>query len=313
MDIQFQRMKQSKKLCLLFVLMTFCSALLAQVQSKKEQPLWPGDIPDNPIRYNSELVRSERVHESSPSKKNRVFSQVSVPTYILFQPEKGKAKDVAIVICPGGGFRDVWFDREGVDFAMWLAKRGITSLVLKYRTFNPDSEGFKLSREIYNKEVYSDAKQAIHILRSQADELQIDKNKIGIGGYSAGGALALLSALEVYEESKPDYANFSTGTLPDFACLVYPGIRDTIIEHTKGKDNIPPMFIINGAQDDVTPADKCIELYRTLLEKNIPAEFHIYSKGKHGFDSGIGRGHSVAMWQDSFISWLRDTGFLLNE
>ena len=241
---------------------------------------------------------------------NRVFSQVSEPTYVLYQAEKNKANGVAVVICPGGGFRDVWIDREGTDFALWLAQKGITSLVLKYRTFNPDAEGFSLERETYNREVYADALQAIHILRSQAAELNIDLNKIGIAGYSAGGALALMAALEIFEDGLPEYTSFKENTLPDFACLIYPGVDDAFLQAIKTKDQIPPMFMINGAEDDVTPAYKCIDLYSARLEKNISAELHIYSKGRHGFDSGIGRGFGVASWQDSFILWLKDMKFL---
>ena len=277
-----------------------------QSQSMQELPLWPGGIPDNPIVYTQEKVRSEGVSESSPSGMNRVFSQVSEASYVLYQAEKNIANGVAVVICPGGGFRDVWIDREGTDFALWLAQKGITSLVLKYRTFNPDAEGFSLERETYNREVYADALQAIHILRSQAAELNIDLNKIGIAGYSAGGALALMAALEIYEDSLPEYTSFKENTLPDFACLIYPGIDDAFLQAIKTKDQIPPMFMINGAEDDVTPANKCIELYSALLEKKIPVELHIYAKGRHGFDSGIGRGFGVASWQDSFILWLKD-------
>ncbi|MCK4991149.1 MAG: prolyl oligopeptidase family serine peptidase, partial [Bacteroidales bacterium] len=233
-------------------------------------------------------------------------SQVSEPTYVLYQAEKNIANGVAVVICPGGGFRDVWFDREGTDFALWLAQKGITSLVLKYRTFNPDAEDFSLQRETYNGEVYADALQAIHVLRSQAAELNIDLNKIGIAGYSAGGALALMAALDIYEDSLPKYTRFKENTLPDFACLIYPGIDDVFLQAIKTKEQIPPMFMINGAEDDVTPANKCIELYSALLEKKVPAELHIYAKGRHGFDSGIGRGFGVASWQDSFILWLKD-------
>ena len=277
-----------------------------QSQSMQELPLWPDGIPDNPIVYTQQKVRSEGVNESSPSGMNRVFSQVSEPTYVLYQAEKSIANGVAVLICPGGGFRDVWIDREGTDFALWLAQKGITSLVLKYRTFNPDAEGFSLERETYNREVYADALQAIHILRSQAAELNIDLNKIGIAGYSAGGALALMAALEIYENSLPEYTSFKENTLPDFACLIYPGIDDAFLQAIKTMDQIPPMFMINGAEDDVTPANKCIELYSALLEKKIPAELHIYAKGRHGFDSGIGRGFGVASWQDSFIIWLKD-------
>lgn len=301
-----------KQLSVLPILFLFAFFLNTSVKSQTpiEKTLWPDGIPNNPIHYLEEKVRSEVVNESSLSKKNRVFSQVSTPTYILYQPKKKKANGVAVVICPGGGFRDVWFDREGVDLALWLAKKGITSLVLKYRTFNKDAENFSLERDVYNTEVYADAKQAIYILRSQAEPLGIDKNKIGIGGFSAGGALSLFAALEIYENNLPDYAKFNQNTLPDFACLLYPGVRDGFYTAIKQKEHIPPMFLVNGAEDDITPPNKCIQLYSVLLDKNVPAELHIYAKGRHGFDSGIGRGYSVASWQDSFISWLKDLKFI---
>lgn len=295
-------MKQLIRVFFVLVLCTLSSNTLVKSQTPIEHPLWSDEIPNNLIKYEKEKVRDEKVNESSLSQKNRVFSQVSEPTYQLYQPDKKIANGVAIVICPGGGFRDVWFDREGADLALWLAQKGITSLVLKYRTFNKDAKNFSLGREVYNAEVYADAKQAIHILRSNAEELGIETKKIGIGGFSAGGALALLAALETYENELPDYAKFNQSTIPDFACLIYPGVRDGFLTAIKQKENIPPMFLANGAEDDITPANKCINSYSALIEKNVSAELHIYSKGRHGFDSGIGRGHSVASWQNSFIN-----------
>jgi len=302
-------MKKLNHLIPVLLLGLFISNAPVKSQQPGEIPLWSEGIPDNPVKYVQEKVRNENVNAASPSQKNRVFSQVSLPTYVLYQAEQSKANGVAVVICPGGGFRDVWFDREGVDFAMWLAERGISSLVLKYRTYNSDAVDFSLDRNRYNAEVYADAMQAIHILRSQADELNIDKNKIGIGGYSAGGALSLYAALEVYESKLPSYASFNQNTKPDFAFLIYPGISDEILNIVQQKEFIPPMFIINGAEDDVTPADRCLDLYSALLKKNIPAELHVYSKGTHGFDSGIGRGYGVASWQDSFLNWMKDLEF----
>lgn len=302
-------MKKLKQLIPIVLLGLFFFKTLLVAQTPAEQPLWPEGIPDNPVKYTKEKVRNEKVNAGSLSQKNRVFSQVSNPTYMIFQPEQGKANGVAVVICPGGGFRDVWFDREGVDFAMWLAEKGISSLVLKYRTFNSDAEGFSLDRNRYNTEVYADAKKAIHILRSRAAELNIDKEKIGIGGYSAGGALALYVSLDIFENELPAYADFHQNTNPNFAFLIYPGISQASMDAAKQKENIPPMFMINGAEDDVTPASKCLELYGVLLKKNIPAEIHVYSKGGHGFDSGVGRGKGIASWQDSFLNWLKDMKF----
>jgi len=258
----------------LLVIALFSNTLL-MAQLQPELPLWPDGIPDNPVNYEEEKVRTYDAHESSPSHSNRVFSQVSNPTYMLFRPEKNKANGVAMVICPGGGFRDVWYDAEGVDFALWLAEQGITSLVLKYRTFNKDAVGFTLERDLYNGEVYADAKQAIHILRSQAKELKIDKNKVGIGGFSAGGALSLFASFEIYENILPEYAIFSQNTLPDFTCLVYPSIRDTFYDAVEQREVIPPMFIVNGVQDELTPAAKCVRFYGALLENDIPSELHV--------------------------------------
>ena len=223
-------MKPIKITILVFLACIFLISSLSLAQTKPELPLWPDGIKNNPVKYNEEKVRTSDVTECSLSGKNRVFSQVSNPTYSVYQPEKTKNTGVAMVICPGGGFRDVWFDREGVDFALWLAEKGVTSLVLKYRTFNSDAEGFSLKRDVYNGEVYADAKQAINIPRNQSEQLGIDKNKIGIGGFSAGGALSLFAALEVYEANLPSYAKFEQNTLPDFACLIYPGISDVIFE-----------------------------------------------------------------------------------
>ena len=303
-------MKTLKITFSVFIILLLGTGNFINANSPKELPLWPEGIKNNPVKYKEEKVRTSEVNKSSESGMNRVFSNVSEPTYIIYQPEKNKINGVAMVICPGGGFRDVWFDREGVDFALWLVEKGITSLVLKYRTFNSDAEGFSLKREVYNGEVYADAKQAINILRSQADELKIDKNKIGIGGFSAGGALALYAALNIYEKDLPEYARFNESTAPDFVFPIYPGINDEVYKAVKQKENIPPMFLINGAEDTVTPAAKCIQLYTALLEKKVPAELHVYAKGNHGFDSGIGRGYGIASWRDSFINWLKDLEFI---
>ena len=300
----------SRILLSLLVLSVVCN-FNCMAQLPKEQPLWPNGIPKNPVKYKEEKLRTSAPLKSSLSQLNRVFSCVSVPTYIIHKPENGKSNGVGVVVCPGGGFRDVWFDREGNDLGLWLAQRGVTSLVLKYRTFNTDAEGFTLKRNEYDPQVYADAKQAIYILRSQAKELKIDENKIGIGGFSAGGSLSLMIALEIYEKELPAYANFhKINTKPNFAGLFYPGLNPELINRAGIKDSIPPTFIINGGPDKTTPAANCIELFKALTSKHVSTEMHIYAKGDHGFDSGIERGYGISIWRESFIAWLKDTGFI---
>jgi acetyl esterase/lipase len=304
-------MKSLSKILFSFLVMSVVWNFNCTAQLPKEQPLWPNGIPNNPVKYKEEKLRTSAPLKSYLSPLNRIFSCVSVPTYIIHKPENGKSNGVAVVVCPGGGFSDVWFDREGNEQGLWLAQRGVTSLVLKYRTFNTKEEGFTLKRNEYDPQVYADAKQAIYILRSQAKELNIDENKIGIIGFSAGGSLSLMIALEMYEKELPAYANFhQISTKPNFAGLFYPGLHPEMINLAGIKDSIPPVFIINGGPDKTTPAANCIELYKALTSKHVSTEMHIYAKGDHGFDSGVGRGYGISIWRDSFIAWLKDTGFI---
>lgn len=295
-----------KRLTLLYTLLLIYSSLSVFAQLPQEYSLWKNGIVNNPVKYAKEVEDSVKVRDSALSHKNRFFRYISEPTYSIHQPEKGKANGIAMVICPGGAFREVWLDREGHDFAIWLAEQGITSLVLKYRTYNADAEGFSLDREVYNREVYADAKQAINILRSKADELGLDKNKIGISGFSAGGALSLYATLNIYDNELPEYANFTENTQPNFACLIYPGVRDVFFEAIPKLDSIPPIFMINAENDDKTPVERCLKLYSALVEKKVPAELHIYAKGWHGFDSGFERGFAMSSWHESFIAWMKD-------
>jgi acetyl esterase/lipase len=283
----------------------------SSAQLPQEQLLWPNGIPDNPVKYKEEKLRTNDPAGSSLSQLNRVFSCVSVPTYIIHKPEKGKSNGVALVICPGGGFRDVWFDREGNDLGLWLARQGVTSLVLKYRTYNTDAEGFTLKQNVYAPQVYADAKQAIYTLRSKAGELNIDEKKIGIAGFSAGGTLSIRIALEFNEKELPSYARFDRiSTKPDYVGLFYPGLNPELINLAGMKKSLPPIFIMNGGEDKTTPPGNCIELFKMLTSKSFSTELHIYAKGGHGFDSGVGRGYGITIWRDSFIAWLKDTGFI---
>ncbi len=300
---------KTKLFALAFIFLSTSWNINLFAQLPPEKPLWPNGIPNNPVKYSHEKVRDTDPSKSSPSQQNRVFSCVSTPTYTIFKATKPNG--VGLVICPGGGFRDVWIDREGNDFALWLAERGVTSLVLKYRTFNKDVDNSTLTRSEYNPEVYADAKQAIYILRSQADKLEIDSHKIGISGFSAGGELSLMAGLSLFEEELPPYADFGkVSTVANFLCLVYPGITREILAAVKTLEKLPPAFMINGAQDTTTPAPLCIDLYSIFLEKGIPAELHVYAKGEHGFDSGIGKGYGIAGWRDSFVDWLKDMKFI---
>jgi acetyl esterase/lipase len=287
---------------LFFGTAVFCAEL------PPEKPLWPAADFKNPILYAvTETVKPNPASSGSLSGSNRVFSFVTTPTYSLHQAAKADAKGVGLVICPGGGYRDVWLDREGNDLALWLKSKGITSLVLKYRTDNGgDGEDRKYPWDVYLPAVFADARQAIRILRSQAAELNLDPNKIGICGFSAGGNLAFNT---IFLPEPADVTNTISGNA-NFAGLFYPWLREEFGDMVAKTRPLPPLFIMNAIDDPLTPVNRCVEFSQAVLKAGGKAELHLFGKGGHGFDMGDGHGESVALWKESFMAWLKDSGFI---
>jgi acetyl esterase/lipase len=253
-----------KILHVLFIYSMLLSAGTATAQLPSEQPLYPDGIKNNPVFYqNPDSIRYAEVKKTSPSGLNRVFKRVMVPAYALHLPEAGKSAGAAVVICPGGGYRDVWFDREGNDLALVLKQHGVASLVLKYRTYNPTPDMQPaLPWETYQEAVKSDAKEAVRILRRRANELSLDPRRIGMGGFSAGGHLTLLVC---FNPDKRDSLSY-----PNFAFLIYPGIPDDY-KHEICKDaGLPPMFVVNAIDDNLTRPDRCLDFCGRLLDAKVP-------------------------------------------
>ena len=277
-----------------------------------ELPLWTDGSTEYATGYDTkERVRSVQAPPGSLSGLNRVFSLVSSPTYSIHRPQNPNG--VGLVICPGGGFRDVWIDREGHDLAIWLADHNVTCLVLKYRTRLDTGNLAAGEWQNYQRAVQADGRQAIRILRKQASDLGLRPNKIGMCGFSAGGHLAISCAL--YPE--PELAASEVSGMPDFAGLFYPGIPEGISQAIESRTapesatpGICPMFIVNARVDKLTPAEKCIDFYTMLLKAGVNAELHVFSNGGHGFGLGDGRGESTALWPTSFAAWLRDSNMI---
>jgi len=284
---------------------------LQETRLPPEFPLWGKEIPAHAFPFaDKEQVRSHQTRPGSPSGMNRVFSAVSTPTCSIHRPTKPNG--VGLVICPGGGFRDVWIDREGHDLALWLKDHNVTSLVLKYRTRPADLSGPNAWQD-YQRAVRADGRQAIRILRQQASDLGLRSDRIGICGFSAGGHLALSCA--IYPE--PEAQRNPLSATPDFAGLFYPGIPDDVnqalemhVPFSATKQDICPMFVMNARVDRLTPASRCIDFYTRLLNAGANAELHVFGKGSHGFDLGRGQGQSVSLWPQSFIAWLQDCDIL---
>ncbi len=304
--------KIMQMLLVVFIAELSLIASLQAVELPPELPLWDKLPQDNSAGHNvKEQLRSYKPQAGSPSGSNRVFSSVSSPTYSIHR--SSNPNGVGLVICPGGGFRDVWLDREGHDLALWLKDHGVTSLVLKYRTFVAGDMNPENTWQNYQRIVQADGRQAIRILRKRASDLGLQPDKIGICGFSAGGHLAISCSL--YPEPKLPEAEISG--MPDFAGLFYPGIPEDISKVIKSRissestaPDICPLFIMNARVDRLTPADKCVDFYATLLKAGVNAELHVFGKGSHGFDMGAGRGKSAALWPRSFVAWLSDSNII---
>jgi acetyl esterase/lipase len=266
----------------------------------KEEILWPNGIKNNPVSYEQQnTMKYGSWHPDAPLQISRAYSNVSTPTYYVYPASPENNTGVGVVILPGGGYNEVWLDAEGHNIALGFAEQGITSLVVKYRTNTRNKDGKRpLPRDEYLPAAVADAKEGIRILRSQAKELKLDPVKIGVGGFSAGGHLSISVCVTPDKKRKENY--------PDFAFLIYPWLQKNSNEQVTKTDGLPPMFIVNGQEDTTTPADACAQFYYTLCKKEVPAELHIYSKGKHGFTSGLGAGHSTVQWTSSFVAWLKD-------
>jgi len=306
------RMNISQTLLVMFIALLSLGPTLQAVDLPPELPLWEKPPQDYVIQTDvKEQVRSNKARSGSPSGLNRVFSSVSSPTYSIHRSKNPNG--VGLVICPGGGFRDVWIDREGHDLAIRLKDKGVTCLVLKYRTFVAGNKSPENTWQNYQRIVQADGRQAIRILRQKAPDLGLRSDKIGICGFSAGGHLAISCSLH----PEPKLPETEVSGMPDFAGLFYPGIPDNISQiiarRTAAEEDTPgicPMFIINARVDRLTPADKCVDFYSMLLRAGVKAELHVFSKGSHGFDMGDGRGKSAAIWPRSFVAWLSDSNII---
>ena len=266
-----------------------------------ELPLWPGGIENNTVSYaKTGHFEDLEVPSYLKVKRNRLYSAITLPTYVIHRPADSINVGVGVVICPGGGFTVNWFDREGNELALLLADHGITSLVLNYRlNMRGEDKRWLIPMDRYLPAVLDDAKQAVRILRGQAQQYRLDPSKIGIVGYSSGGLLALRLAFD-------EEVNVPAGSVswkPSFVGSIYGTVPQS---YAIKKDICSPIFIINAFDDNRTPSSSCLRLYSELLAGGVPAEMHLYSKGGHGFDIDATKGVSLLQWPQSFIAWLKD-------
>lgn len=286
-----------KKRFIVFVIL-LAGLFNALSQNWETKPLYPNGIPHNKISHpQSESYVDSIVHPNSLSGFNRVYSFVNVPEYSLFPADKTLNKGIGLVIYPGGGFKNIWLDKEGTDIALWLSKRGVNCMVVKYRTNRKDSNGkWEINIGNYIKAIQEDASASVLLMKEFADSLNIDKNKIGTMGFSAGGWLA--------ESMVFKYHSSDCTWNPAFTALIYHGNKLKLFEDAKDKDKLPPFFMAVAETDEKLSYAKIAPYLKAIATEVKQSELHVYPDGRHGFGLGYDEKSSVSAWKNEFISWL---------
>jgi acetyl esterase/lipase len=269
--------------------------------------LWPDKPPGETKELPPERDTTKPDDKPVGDRKIQKITNVSKPTLAIYRPDKDKDTGAAVIICPGGAHVILAYDHEGTEVAEFLAKHGVTGIVLKYRVPARD-------KDRRWRAAVQDAQRAIRVVRSKADEWKIDPKRIGILGFSAGGETAGLATLLCNKEHYPaaDDADKSSAR-PDFAALIYPAYflnksKSGLEDHAKPTKETPPMFLVYAYDDPVDPRNA---LYLALAMKDVgvSCELHMYAAGGHGY--GIrNTGHPVNTWPDRLVEWMGKQGYL---
>ncbi len=267
--------------------------LTARGQQQFDINLWPNGLPN-----------SNGIDKTQPFDDSK---QNFRPSIRVFLPAKDKANGMAVVCCPGGGYSHLATDHEGYDWAPFFNKRGFAFVVLKYRMPHGVTEV-----------PISDAREALRVVRENAEKWNINPAKVGIMGSSAGGHLA--STIATHSDSL---------TVPAFQILFYPvitfdytythkGSRHGLIGTDASEEQVklysnelqvtkttPPAILLLSDDDRVVPSANSVNYYLALKKKGIPATMHIYPSGGHGWGNRTSFKYNREMLAD-LSAWLED-------
>jgi acetyl esterase/lipase len=225
------------------------------------------------------------------------------PVLLYYPADKTNAVRTAMIVAPGGGFRTLMMSYEGVDVAKRLNQMGVDAFVLKYRTtyVNPDAPPAGAGRgpaatgpqagQNVREMAGADGQQAVRLLRQHAAEFGVLPNRIGIIGYSAGGAV-LLSTVYGPADGRPD-----------FAVPVYAAGADS----NPPPEHAPPLFIAVAADDQAVGYQGSIDLFGAWRKAGVPVELHVFQTGQHGFGK---KGGGADYYLDRVEEWLKLNGWL---
>ena len=272
-------------------------------------PLWPEGVPGRLPDGGAERLEEGRV--SNVHEPSLTFFPAAAPT------------GTAVIVCPGGGYGRLSVVREGRDVAARLNALGVSAFVVRYRL-----------KEYGHPAPLRDVLRAVRLVRSQARELGVRPDRIGVLGFSAGGHLAA-SAATLFDatEGRTGAPLDAVEARPDFAVLVYPvismegprahegsrrnllgdnpdpGLVRRLSLETQVTSRTPPTFLVHSGEDTSVPLENSLVFYEALRRSGVPSELHLYARGKHGFalDGGLG---TTSAWFERLQEWLGANGWL---
>lgn len=265
--------------------------------------VWPDLAPGETTKHKGDQLPL-RPEEKPPVIR---VTGITQPTLAVYTP-KENANGAAVLILPGGAFGRVVTNKEGSEIAEWLNEQGITAFVLSYRTIG--SEATKEEKGNAWKKPVQDAQRSLSLIRSRADEWTLNKDKIGIMGFSAGGQAAArvicMDEMRTYEAT--DAADQET-IRPDFSLLVYPwnlteGKEARLLPELTVPNECRPVFLVHTHDDGASSLSSAM-FYVALRQQNIPAELHVFSNGGHGYGIRPVADSNVSTWPSLAEPWLK--------
>lgn len=262
--------------------------------------LWPAGHPTLQGAHEKELTNPPN---PQPGQVVRQFKNIHNPSLEVFLAPKEKATGAALIVAAGGGHRELNTGTEGYDLREWLHGLGVSVFILKYRL--AQTPNYKYTVE---GEALQDTQRAIRIVRQRAKEWGINPTRVGVLGFSAGGALAALADLR-FDRGKPDATDpiEQHSCRPDFVGLVYAGWGP--MELTAPVD-AAPAFLTSAGIDDAFAARKTVDFFNSLFNIKVPVELHIYGRGGHANGIKPRDGIPFGTWHHRFAEWLADLGML---
>lgn len=265
--------------------------------------LWPAGSPTLQGADEKEITTPA---DPKPGQRINSIKNIHNPSIEVHLPPADKANGTAIIVVPGG-HREVNIGTEGTDVAKWLNELGIAAFILKYRL--AQTPGYHYTVE---GETLQDTQRAMRIVRARAKEWRVDPERVGILGFSAGGALAALADIR-FDRGDANAADpiDRESCRPDFVGLVYAGWAPNM-DITAPKD-AAPAFLTSAGLDDLFHSRETVEFYQSLIKSQVPTELHIYGHGGHAGGINKRGGIPFGTWPQRFEEWLADIGMMKKE